>query len=163
MVGEGLCRSAVAKAEMASAAVVEGLDVLGDGEASAGCAGPAVAVIHIEVTVVRSDATRATVQLQGEMDLANACLLSTVLDSQLARGSRFLRLEVSGLSFLDCAGLDVAGQQVVDDRGLGLPNALEKFEQDGTLLGAQLAKDRILDVGHDADKVRCDAPPLRGQ
>lgn len=60
-----------------------------------------------QVTTVSSDATRATVQLQGEMDLANAGLLSAVLADHLTCGRRYLRLDVSQLTFLDCTGLRV--------------------------------------------------------
>jgi anti-anti-sigma factor len=39
------------------------------------------------------------------MDLSNADLLTAVLDNQVGHGHRFMRLDVSRLSFLDCSGL----------------------------------------------------------
>ena len=59
----------------------------------------------LDVTTVALDATRVTLQLQGEMDLSNAELLTAVLGSQLAHGRRFIRLDLSRLGFLDCVGL----------------------------------------------------------
>jgi anti-sigma B factor antagonist len=58
-----------------------------------------------EVIETAADSTRATIQLLGEMDLATADLLTAALDRQLAAGRRFIRLDVSGLRFMDCAGL----------------------------------------------------------
>ena len=58
-----------------------------------------------EVTVLQTDATRAVVALQGEMDLANAGLLVGVLGNQLQIGRRYVRLDVSGLDFVDASGL----------------------------------------------------------
>lgn len=60
-----------------------------------------------EVIVTAIEDTRATVQLHGEMDVSTAEVLTAVLDSQLAAGRRFVRLDLSGLAFLDCAGLRV--------------------------------------------------------
>ena len=60
-----------------------------------------------EVTAVHTGALRATVQLQGEMDLYTAELLTAVLDSQLAKGRQFVHLDLSRLTFVDCAGLRV--------------------------------------------------------
>lgn len=59
----------------------------------------------LQVTAVQTDSARATVQLHGEVDLANAELVTAVLDNQLALGHRYLRLDLSGVSFLDCTGL----------------------------------------------------------
>ena len=58
-----------------------------------------------EVTLLQTDATRAVVALQGEMDLANAGLLVGVLGNQLESGRRYVRLDVSGLDFVDACGL----------------------------------------------------------
>ncbi|MGI8678181.1 MAG: STAS domain-containing protein [Jatrophihabitans sp.] len=60
---------------------------------------------ELQVTTVVVDATRATLQLRGEMDLSNADLLTAVLANQLSFGRHFIRLDVSRLGFLDCAGL----------------------------------------------------------
>jgi anti-sigma B factor antagonist len=59
----------------------------------------------LDVTTLAMDATRVTLQLQGEMDLSNADLLIAVLGNQVGLGRRFVRLDVSRLAFLDCSGL----------------------------------------------------------
>jgi anti-anti-sigma factor len=59
----------------------------------------------LELRTVVADAVCATLLVRGEMDLANADLLTAVLDNQVGLGRRFIRLELSRLSFLDCAGL----------------------------------------------------------
>lgn len=61
----------------------------------------------LKVVAVRVDDTTSTVQLQGELDLSTAELVSAALDNQLARGHLFVRLDLSRLSFMDCAGLRV--------------------------------------------------------
>ena len=48
-----------------------------------------------------ADATRAFVQVVGELDLGTVAPLWAVLRSHLAVGRRFLRLDVHGLRFLD--------------------------------------------------------------
>lgn len=60
----------------------------------------------------------AIVQLQGELDLANAEVLAAVLAEQLGLGCDTIRLDVSRLSFLDCAGLRV----IVDGHNRCLAN-----------------------------------------
>lgn len=84
--------------------------------------------------------THATVQVQGDMDVANAELLAAVLDNQLIAGRRFVRLDLTRLTFLDCAGLRV------------LVHAHKAFRADpgGMLLltgvGARIA--RLLEITH---------------
>jgi anti-sigma B factor antagonist len=58
-----------------------------------------------QVTVASSHANHATVYLKGSVDLATSELLADVLNQQLGTGRRFVRLDLSGLLFLDCAGL----------------------------------------------------------
>jgi anti-sigma B factor antagonist len=58
-----------------------------------------------EVTVLQTDATRAVVALEGELDLANAGLLIGVLTNQLEIGHRYVRLDLSDLDFADACGL----------------------------------------------------------
>jgi anti-anti-sigma factor len=58
-----------------------------------------------EVQVRCTDASRATLRLQGDLDLAAADLFAAVIRHHLATGHRYVRLDLSGLSFLDCAGL----------------------------------------------------------
>jgi anti-anti-sigma factor len=52
-----------------------------------------------------ADASRVALQLAGEMDLANADLLTAVVANQLGNGRRFVRLDLCELRFVDCAGL----------------------------------------------------------
>jgi anti-sigma B factor antagonist len=59
----------------------------------------------LSVTVVQTDATRAVVALEGELDLANAGLLSGILGNHLEMGHRYVRLDLSGLDFVDACGL----------------------------------------------------------
>ena len=58
-----------------------------------------------EVQVRCTDATRAALRLQGDLDLAAADLFAAVIRHHLATGHRYVRLDLSGLDFLDCAGL----------------------------------------------------------
>jgi anti-sigma B factor antagonist len=61
----------------------------------------------LEIVAVPIASTQATVQLQGEVDLATAGLVATALTEQLAQGHRFVRLDLSRLTVLDCSGLRV--------------------------------------------------------
>lgn len=59
----------------------------------------------LEIITVPIDATRSTVQVHGELDLAGADALAAALDDELTQGHRFTRLDLSRLVFIDCAGL----------------------------------------------------------
>lgn len=59
------------------------------------------------VTTVRQDRTRALVSATGEWDLGNSAQLGAMLEAHERAGRRFVRLDVSGVTFLDCACLDV--------------------------------------------------------
>jgi anti-anti-sigma factor len=59
----------------------------------------------LEVSAVLPEPTQVTLRLHGEMDLANADLLTAVLASHLERGCHVVGLDLSELGFLDCAGL----------------------------------------------------------
>jgi anti-anti-sigma factor len=61
----------------------------------------------MEIVVVTIAPTQATVQLQGDLDYATAGLVADALHEQLIAGHRFVRLDLSRLTFLDCAGLHV--------------------------------------------------------
>lgn len=50
------------------------------------------------VRTVRGDATRASMRVDGELDIASTGILADALADQLSRGRRFVRLDVSGLS-----------------------------------------------------------------
>lgn len=62
---------------------------------------------RLEIITMASDASQSTVQAEGELDLATADLLTGALDDELRRGHRFVRLDLSRLTFMDCAGLRV--------------------------------------------------------
>jgi anti-anti-sigma factor len=59
----------------------------------------------MSVKTVRFDDTNALVKVIGELDLSTAAPLWAVLDSHLAAGRRFLRLDLSGVTFLDATAL----------------------------------------------------------
>jgi anti-sigma B factor antagonist len=59
----------------------------------------------LTLTVTKSDAMRANVRLVGDLDLASAKLLTAALEHEVDLGRRYLRLDLSGLGFLDTAGL----------------------------------------------------------
>jgi anti-anti-sigma factor len=59
----------------------------------------------MSVQTVRFDDTKALVKVNGELDLSTAAPLWAVLDSHLAAGRRFLRLDLSGVTFLDATAL----------------------------------------------------------
>jgi anti-anti-sigma factor len=61
----------------------------------------------LEIVAVTVDETQSTLQVEGELDLATAGLLAATLDDELRQGHRFVRLDLSRLSFMDCAGLRV--------------------------------------------------------
>jgi anti-sigma B factor antagonist len=59
----------------------------------------------LTLTVTKSDALRANVRLAGDLDLASARLLTAALEHEIDSGRRYLRLDLSGLAFLDTAGI----------------------------------------------------------
>ncbi len=61
----------------------------------------------LDIVAVAVEPTQATVQPDGEIDFTNAGLVAAALREQLALGHRFVRLDLSRLTFLDCAGLRV--------------------------------------------------------
>jgi anti-anti-sigma factor len=61
--------------------------------------------LKLDVTTALADATRAIIQVRGDLDAANCQLLTAVLDNHLRLGHRFVRLDLSQLEFLDAAGL----------------------------------------------------------
>jgi anti-sigma B factor antagonist len=59
----------------------------------------------MSVRTVRFDDIRALIKVNGELDLSTAAPLWAVLESHLAAGRRFLRLDLSGVTFLDATAL----------------------------------------------------------
>jgi anti-sigma B factor antagonist len=60
----------------------------------------------LTLTVTKSDALRANVRLAGDLDLASACVLSAALEHELDTGRRYVRLDLSGLGFVDSTGIE---------------------------------------------------------
>ena len=60
---------------------------------------------EFEVRVQLSRGDRATLKLSGELDLCSVDLLEAVLQNHITTGRRHIRLDMSGLTFIDCAGL----------------------------------------------------------
>lgn len=58
------------------------------------------------VAVLPLDATAARVRIAGELDLAVVDVLTDAFDGQLSVGRSELVLDVSGLTFCSCSGLD---------------------------------------------------------
>jgi anti-sigma B factor antagonist len=58
-----------------------------------------------EVRVQLMRRHRATLRLSGELDLCSADLFDAVLAHHIASGRRDIRLDMSGVTFVDCAGL----------------------------------------------------------
>jgi anti-sigma B factor antagonist len=61
----------------------------------------------LTVTVTKCDATRASLRLAGELDAASAPLLGACLEYHLEMGRQFVRVDLSGLAFVDTSGLEV--------------------------------------------------------
>jgi anti-anti-sigma factor len=61
----------------------------------------------LNIQTVLADRTRVHLQLSGALDLATADDLADVLEGHLVGGRRIVRLDLSELQFLDCAGLRI--------------------------------------------------------
>jgi anti-sigma B factor antagonist len=59
----------------------------------------------VSVETARCDRLRALVKITGELDLSTAAPLWAVLEGHVESGRRFLRLDMSGVTFLDAAAL----------------------------------------------------------
>jgi len=62
---------------------------------------------EFDVRTIRTDSTRATLEISGRLDARSAPLLAEVIDGHLRAGRRFLRLNVAAMTDLDRAGADV--------------------------------------------------------
>jgi anti-sigma B factor antagonist len=60
---------------------------------------------RLDIRTVLVDGNRAYLRVSGELDLATAPVLAAVIRRHLFAGRRFIRLDLSGLGFLDCTGL----------------------------------------------------------
>ena len=82
--------------------------------------GPDREATRVAVETVRFDRLRALVKVTGELDLATAAPLWAVLQGHVAAGRRFLRLDMSGVTFLDAtalSGITRAHQDLLVRRG----------------------------------------------
>lgn len=97
------------------------------------------------LTTIRQDTSRVLVRVVGEWDVANADVLAALLDEHDRAGRRFVRLDVSAVTFLDCACLEVlvtAHRRLLGARGTlvltGVPARLSRLLRlarlDGVLL-----------------------------
>jgi anti-anti-sigma factor len=59
----------------------------------------------VSVETARCDRLRALVKVTGELDISTAAPLWAVLQGHVDSGRRFLRLDVSGVTFLDATAL----------------------------------------------------------
>lgn len=66
---------------------------------------PTVGAPRISVETARCDRLRALIKVTGELDLRTAAPLWAVLQGHVNSGRRFLRLDVSGVTFLDATAL----------------------------------------------------------
>jgi anti-anti-sigma factor len=74
----------------------------------------------LTVSVAAALGSRATLRLTGELDLASAAAFAACIDGQLAEGRQHLKLDLSGLDFIDATGLAAvvkAHHQLLDARG----------------------------------------------
>ncbi|MGI8678292.1 MAG: STAS domain-containing protein [Jatrophihabitans sp.] len=65
----------------------------------------ATPMAQMSVDTLRFNATRALIKVAGELDLASAAPLRAVLRCHLDAGRRFLRLDMSDVTFLDATAL----------------------------------------------------------
>jgi anti-sigma B factor antagonist len=75
---------------------------------------------QMSVRTVRFDDSRASVKVDGELDMGTAAPLWAVLRSHMSAGRRFLRLDVSGLSFVDAtalSGITTVHRELLASRG----------------------------------------------
>jgi anti-anti-sigma factor len=121
------------------------------------------------LTTIRQDRVRALVRAAGEWDLANAELLGELLDEHGRAGRRFVRLDVSAVTFLDCACLEVlvaAHRRLLAVRGTlvltGVPARLTRLLRaaglDGVLLTVSVSD---LDAHTDRVFMRAGQPAAR--
>jgi anti-anti-sigma factor len=84
-----------------------------------GCASVDDSEHDFDMQVLFVDAAHVTLRLHGDFDLAATDLFAAVIGHHIATGHRYVRLDLSGLTFLDCTGLRalVAMHQQLDASG----------------------------------------------
>lgn len=103
----------------------------------------------LEASVVVDATAGVRVALQGELDLAAAPALSALLDSPVVVGATSLLLDLTGIHFLDLAGLRV------------LVAARERTAPPARLVLGDSRTRRLFDLTGHADVID-DAPPRPG-
>lgn len=105
----------------------------------------------LTVSVAAALGTRATLRLFGELDLASAGAFAACIDGQLAEGRRHLKLDLSGLEFIDATGLaavvrghhqllEARGSLVIEAMSRRCRRIVEMVGLDHTLLIADQAE-----------------------
>jgi anti-anti-sigma regulatory factor len=97
---------------------------------------------NFDVRTVAADATRASIQVTGQLSAGCVVLLGEVLDGHLRAGRRYARLNLSGVHTIDpTAGavLLSAHRAFLDRRGTLILTGV------GALMRAALAADGLLD------------------
>ena len=61
---------------------------------------------RLDVTVTSLTEQQADIAASGELSVDNAEILTAALEHHLARGTRFARLDVRGLSLIDTGGIE---------------------------------------------------------
>jgi anti-anti-sigma factor len=95
----------------------------------------------LTITVTTQHTLQAAVCVAGELDLASSSLLGACLENQLDTGRRYTRVDLSGVDFVDVAGLNAildAHETYLRRRGMLILGALSpKVERLVGLVGAE--------------------------
>ncbi|HEX3336109.1 MAG TPA: STAS domain-containing protein [Jatrophihabitans sp.] len=111
---------------------------------------------YMAVETISFDRVRALIKVTGELDVGTSAPLWAVLQGHLAAGRRFLRLDLSGVTFLDASvlgGITRAHQDALGRRGTvvitGVQPAIARvFELTGL---AEVLFGRTSRADHDLD------------
>ncbi len=116
-------------------------------------------------SVVRLDSNRASLSASGELDLAAVEDFAAMLSAHHAAGRTFIRLDLSGVTFIDCSCLGVLvtvhhrlrhdhGQLILTSASPAVMSLLKATDLEGTLLA--LGSERASAVAFPAPR---SAPP----
>lgn len=77
---------------------------------------------RLTIEIDRSQPSLAVVALAGELDIVSAGELQETLESVIEEGSDTIRLDLSGLTFIDSTGLSsfIAAHKAAEERGSSL-------------------------------------------
>jgi len=78
-----------------------------------------VSIIDLSATVVGADGGEIVIELNGDVDLSSAALITSVVDSALAEGGPKITVDMSGVTFLDSRGIRalLMAQRTAERRG----------------------------------------------